>query len=80
LLPFIVAAYPNILPQSFNFMYFLGGGLLRDRPRQHELGLEDRPAALNAAVKGSRHPPDCRMANSLRKSTAKVVITGVTAK
>ena len=39
----------------------LGRGLFRERPGQHELGLEHRPGALDHAVEGGRHPADHRM-------------------
>ena len=35
---------------------FLGRGFFRERPRQHELGFEDRSACLYAAVERRRHP------------------------
>ena len=34
----------------------LGRGFLRERPRQHEFGLEDRITALHAAVERRAHP------------------------
>ena len=40
---------------------FLGRGLFRERPGQHELGLENRPAARDHAVDGGPHPPEHRM-------------------
>ena len=36
----------------------LGGRFLRERPGQHELGLENRPGGLDPAVKRGRHPSD----------------------
>src|SRR5260370_5176492 len=39
----------------------LSRGFLRERPRQHELGLENRPAARDNAIKGRTHPPEHRM-------------------
>ena len=33
-----------------------GGGFLRERPGQHELGLEHRPAGINEAIQSRRHP------------------------
>ena len=38
-----------------------GGGLLGERPGQHELGLEHGLGALHDAVEGRRHPGDGRM-------------------
>jgi hypothetical protein len=43
---------------------FLGRRFLRERPRQHELGLEHRIAALDAAIQSRRHPAQCRMTDS----------------
>ena len=40
---------------------FLGCGFFRERPRQHEFGLEHRPAAGDDAVQGRPHPPEHRM-------------------
>jgi hypothetical protein len=39
----------------------LGRGLFRERPRQHEFGLEYRSATLDDAVEGSSHPRNGRM-------------------
>jgi hypothetical protein len=39
----------------------LGSTFLRERPRQHELGLEHRPGRLDHAVQRRRHPPLDRM-------------------
>ena len=39
----------------------LGRGFLRERPGQHEFGLEHRPGALDHAVEGRRHPPEHRV-------------------
>jgi hypothetical protein len=36
----------------------LGRGLLRERPGQHEFGLEDRPAARDNPVNGRPHPAE----------------------
>ncbi len=35
---------------------FLGRRFFRERPRQHELGLEDRPGRFDPAIQGGRHP------------------------
>jgi hypothetical protein len=35
---------------------FFGSGFLRERPRQHELGLEHRTPGIHQAVQGRRHP------------------------
>ena len=43
----------------------LGGGLLRERPRQHELRFEHRTAGLDPAVEGGAHPSDRRMPDLL---------------
>ena len=40
---------------------FLGRTFLRERPWQHELGLEDGTGCLDHPVEGSRHPPLHRM-------------------
>jgi hypothetical protein len=40
---------------------FFGRGLLRKRPGQHELGLEDGAGLLNHPVEGRRHPADHRV-------------------
>jgi hypothetical protein len=42
-------------------MYFPGRKLLRERPRQHELGLVDRPGPGDHAIERRRHPPDDRV-------------------
>src|SRR5262249_16853330 len=42
----------------------LGGALFRERPRQHELGLENGPGGFDDAVERCPHPPHYRMANS----------------
>jgi hypothetical protein len=39
-------------------MYFLGCRFFRERPGQHELGLENRAAGFDSAVQGSTHPSD----------------------
>ena len=44
---------------------FFGGRFLRERPRQHELGLENRLGCLDPAVKRCAHPPDRRMPDLL---------------
>src|SRR6266536_23291 len=41
-----------------------GGPFLRKRPRQHELGLEDRSSFRHDPVEGRPHPADHRMAHS----------------
>ena len=38
-----------------------GGGLLGERPRQHELGLEHGLGPLHDAVEGCRHPRNGRV-------------------
>src|SRR6266446_9751334 len=43
----------------------LGRGFLRERPREHELGLENRPAARDDAIKGRPHPPEHRMPEAM---------------
>jgi hypothetical protein len=43
----------------------LGGGLLRERPGQHEFGLEDRPGRLYPAVQGGAHPSDSWVPNMM---------------
>ena len=40
---------------------FFGGRLLRERPGQHELGLEHGFGPLHDAVEGRRHPGNGRM-------------------
>jgi hypothetical protein len=35
--------------------------LLGERPRQHELGLVDRPGLFHDAIEGGRHPADDRV-------------------
>jgi hypothetical protein len=42
---------------------FFRCGFLRERPRQHELGLEDCPSRFDPTIEGSCHPPERRMAN-----------------
>jgi hypothetical protein len=42
---------------------FFRSGLFRKRPGQHELGLKDRPSALDPAVQGGRHPSQRRVAH-----------------
>ncbi len=43
----------------------LGCGFFRERPRQHEFGLEHRPAARDDAVQGRPHPPEHRMPQAM---------------
>ncbi len=40
-----------------------GGGFLRERPGQHEFGLEHRARTLHNAVQRRRHPPLHRVEN-----------------
>ena len=40
---------------------FLGCGFFRERPRQHEFGLEHRPGSGDDAVEGRSHPAEHRM-------------------
>ena len=40
---------------------FFGSRLFRERPWQHELGLEDCPSGRNPAVQRGRHPPQREM-------------------
>ena len=42
-----------------------GRGLLRERPGQHELGLEHHPAARDDAVEGRPHPPEHRVPHAM---------------
>ena len=42
-------------------MCFSAAAFLRERPRQHELGLEDGAGPLDHAVEGGRHPALDRM-------------------
>ena len=42
-------------------MYFSRGRLFRERPREHELGLEHGPGALDHAVQGGGQKPDHRV-------------------
>ena len=42
---------------------FFGRRLFGERPGQHELGFEHRPAALDAPVERRRHPAERRMAD-----------------
>src|SRR5690349_5914004 len=44
---------------------FLGRGFLRERPGQHELGLEHRLTALDPAIQRRPHPAQHRMTDSL---------------
>src|SRR6516164_4225853 len=44
---------------------FLGRGFLRERPGQHELGLEDCAGSFNSAVQCGRHPAEHRMPDPL---------------
>ena len=53
--------HPHIVLQLRHV--FLSGSLLRERPRQHELGFEHGTAALDPAIEGRRHPAECRMAD-----------------
>ena len=39
-------------------MYFSADSFLRERPGQHELGLENGPAGLDSAVQSSAHPSE----------------------
>ena len=42
-------------------MCFSAAALFRERPRQHEFGLEHRPGGLDHAVERSGHPAHDRM-------------------
>ncbi len=42
-----------------------GGGFLRERPGQHELGFKDRAARIYQAVQSRRHPFGHRMPDPL---------------
>jgi hypothetical protein len=44
---------------------FFGRRFLRERPWQHELGFEHRPAALDETVEGRCHPADHRMPDAV---------------
>jgi hypothetical protein len=55
--------HPHIVLQLGHV--FLGGSFLRERPRQHELGLEDGPGRFDPAVEGRRHPAQRRVAHLL---------------
>jgi hypothetical protein len=48
--------HPHVVLQLGHI--FLGGGLLRERPWQHEFGFEDRAGRLDPAVQGGAHPSD----------------------
>ena len=55
-----------------------GRRFFRERPRQHELGLEHRPGPLDHAVEGGRHPaeygmpdPALDVRDDLRRSCAR---------
>jgi hypothetical protein len=50
----LLAANPHIVLQLRHVL--LGCGFLRERPRQHELGLEHGIAALNPAIQRGPHP------------------------
>ena len=63
--------HPHIVLQLRHVL--LGRRLFRERPGQHEFGLEDRPGGLNPAVQRGRHPPQRRMADlplDIRKDLA----------
>src|SRR5580700_8531671 len=51
--------HPHIVLQLRHVL--LGGRFLRERPRQHELGFEDRPTRLDPSVQRRRHPAHRRM-------------------
>src|SRR6185369_13256946 len=51
--------YPHVVLQLRRVL--LNGGLFRERPRQHEFGLEDRLAGPNASIQRSPHPTQARM-------------------
>jgi hypothetical protein len=55
--------HPHIVLQLRHV--FLGCGFLRERPRQHELGLEHGIAAIDPAIQGGGHPAQRRMTHSL---------------
>jgi hypothetical protein len=46
---------PHIVLQLGHILF--GRARFRERPRQHELGLEHRPGSLNNAVEGGSQPP-----------------------
>src|SRR5215831_3279265 len=53
---------PYRRPRSMDLGHVLfGGRLFRERPRQHELGFEDRPSPFDDAVEGRRHPRNGRV-------------------
>jgi hypothetical protein len=51
--------HPHIVLQLRHI--FLGRRFFRERPGQHELGLEDRPGSFDPAVQRGRHPAQRRM-------------------
>src|SRR5262249_14031189 len=51
--------HPHIMLQLRHV--FLGRGFFRERPRQHELTLEDRVTALDPAVESCHHPAQRRV-------------------
>jgi hypothetical protein len=51
--------HPHVVLELGHVLF--GRGLLRERPRQHELGLVDRPGPRHHAVEGGRHKPDDRV-------------------
>ena len=53
--------HPHVMLQLRHIL--LGRRFLGERPGQHELGLEHRPAGLDPAVQGGRHPAQRRVPN-----------------
>ena len=56
---FLGVGHPHVVLELRHVL--LGRPFLRERPRQHELGLEHRAGCLNHPVKRCRHPLDHRM-------------------
>ena len=54
--------HPHIVLQLRHVLF--GGGFLRERPGQHELGFEHRAAGFDQAIQRRRHPFDRRDAGS----------------
>jgi hypothetical protein len=51
--------HPHVVLELGHVLF--GRPLLRERPRQHELGLVDRPGPRHDAIEGGRHPADDRV-------------------
>ncbi len=67
--PVMIESTPRLRVRNPHIVLQLGhvlfdGSLFRERPRQHEFGLEHRPGLRHNPVEGRTHPADHGMADS----------------